>query len=153
MDIEEQYDKLLRYCYMKLRDRTLAEDITQETFIRFMESESYRNTGKEMAYLYTIAANLCTDCFRKKKETPLEELAELPGTDDPMQGVVERLSIERAMERLDPDEREAVVLRYTAELSVGDIGKALGLSRFAVHRRISSAMKKLRKEMEDHEKI
>ena len=31
MDIEQQYDKLLRYCYMKLRDRALAEDLTQET--------------------------------------------------------------------------------------------------------------------------
>ena len=152
MDIEEQYDKLLRYCYMKLSDRTLAEDVTQEAFIRFLESRSYRDEGKEMAYLYTIAANLCTDCFRRRKEEPVEALAELPEPGDHLQNVVERITVERALERLEPEEREVVVLRYNAELPVGDIGKILGLSRFAVHRRISSAMKKLRKEMEDHEK-
>ena len=35
MDIEEQYDKIYRYCYFKLYDTQLAQDITQETFLRF----------------------------------------------------------------------------------------------------------------------
>lgn len=35
MDIEEQYDKIYRYCYFKLHDMQLAQDITQETFLRF----------------------------------------------------------------------------------------------------------------------
>ncbi len=55
MDLKEQYDRLLRYCYMKTKDRSLAEDIVQETFLKFWQSHSYENTGKEMAYLYTIA--------------------------------------------------------------------------------------------------
>ena len=61
MDLKEQYEKLLKYCYMKMKDRNLAEDIVQETFLRFWQSKSYRDTGKEMAYLYTIARNLCMD--------------------------------------------------------------------------------------------
>ena len=52
MDLKEQYEKLLKYCYMKMKDRNLAEDIVQETFLRFWQSKSYRDTGKEMAYLY-----------------------------------------------------------------------------------------------------
>lgn len=151
MNIETQYDRLLRYCYMKLRDSTLAEDITQETFIRFYESETYRDTGKELAYLYAIAANLCTDRFRKKKEDPLEEDYELPDPKDCMQAVIDRVSVEAALDALEPGEREAVVLRYIAELPVGDVGKVLGISRFAVHRRITSAMNKLRKELADDE--
>ena len=74
MDIEQQYDKLLRYCYMKLRDRALAEDLTQETFIKFFESKDYHSIGKEMAYLYTIARNLCIDYFRKHKDELIEDL-------------------------------------------------------------------------------
>lgn len=35
MDIEEQYDKIYRYCYFELYDKLLAQDITQETFLRF----------------------------------------------------------------------------------------------------------------------
>lgn len=153
MDIEQQYDKLLRYCYMKLHDRTLAEDITQETFIRFFESETYRSSGKELAYLYTIAGNLCTDCFRKRKEYSIEEVCELPDSSDSMQSIVNRVSIDSALDALEPLEREAVVLRYMAELPMGDIGKTLGISRFAVYRRIASAIKKLRKELTDDEKI
>ena len=152
MDIEQQYDKLLRYCYMKLRDRTLAEDVTQETFIRFFESKDYHSIGKEMAYLYTIARNLCIDYFRKQKEELIEDLPakiqEMPDSSDKVESIVDQLSIEQALDHLTDDEREAVVLRFSGELSVEDIAKSMGISRFAVRRRISSALEKLRKEME-----
>ena len=116
MDIEQQYDKLLRYCYMKLRDRTLAEDVTQETFIRFFESKDYHSIGKEMAYLYTIARNLCIDYFRKQKEELIEDLPakiqEMPDSSDKVESIVDQLSIEQALDHLTDDEREAVVLRF-----------------------------------------
>ena len=152
MDIEQQYDKLLRYCYMKLRDRALAEDVTQETFIRFFESKDYHSIGKEMAYLYTIARNLCIDYFRKQKEELIEDLPakiqEMPDSSDKVESIVDQLSIEQALDHLTDDEREAVVLRFSGELSVEDIAKSMDISRFAVRRRISSALEKLRKEME-----
>ena len=66
MDLQEQYSRLLRYCFVKTKDcfvktkdRYLAEDIVQESYLRFWQSHSYRDTGREMAYLYTIARNLC----------------------------------------------------------------------------------------------
>lgn len=152
MDIEQQYDKLLRYCYMKLRDRTLAEDLTQETFIKFFESKDYHSIGKEMAYLYTIARNLCIDSFRKQKDELIEDLPakiqEMPESRDKVESIVDRVSIEQALDRLTADEREAVVLRFSGELSVEDIAKSMNISRFAVRRRILSALEKLRKEME-----
>ena len=61
MDLEEQYDKIYRYCYFKVNRREIAEDITQETFLRFLENSNYANTGKAMQYLYTFARNLCVD--------------------------------------------------------------------------------------------
>jgi RNA polymerase sigma-70 factor (ECF subfamily) len=157
MDIEQQYDKLLRYCYMKLRDRALAEDLTQETFIKFFESKDYHSIGKEMAYLYTIARNLCIDSFRKQKDELIEDLPakiqEMPESRDKVESIVDRVSIEQALDRLTADEREAVVLRFSGELSVEDIAKTMGISRFAVRRRISSALEKLRKEMERNEEF
>ncbi len=65
IDLEAQYDKIYRYCYFKLHSREAAEDITQETFLRFLQSESYQEKGKSLAYLYTIARNLCINNFRK----------------------------------------------------------------------------------------
>ena len=157
MDIEQQYDKLLRYCYMKLRDRALAEDLTQETFIKFFESKDYHSIGKEMAYLYTIARNLCIDYFRKQKEELIEDLPakiqEMPDSSDKVESIVDQLSIEQALDHLTDDEREAVVLRFSSELSVEDIAKSMDISRFAVRRRISSALEKLRKEMERNEEF
>lgn len=159
MDIEQQYDKILRYCYMKLRNRTLAEDITQETFIRFFESTDYRNVGKDMAYLYTIARNLCIDCIRKRKDNLIEdidmsaEIQDMQESWDNAESIVDRISIEQALDSLNADEREAVVLRFSGELSLKDIGISMGISRYAVYRRISSALEKLRKEMERNEKF
>ena len=66
MDIEEQYDKIYRYCYFKLYDKQLAQDITQETFLQFYRQGLNLGRNKELPYLYTIAKNLCIDSFRKK---------------------------------------------------------------------------------------
>ena len=70
--IEEQYDKLFKYCYMKTRDIHIAEDITQETFLKFLSTKDYKDMGKQLNYLYTIARNLCTDYFREKPECELK---------------------------------------------------------------------------------
>lgn len=48
MDIEEQYKRIYRYCYMKTRDHHTSEDLTQETFLHFLENHSYREIGKQM---------------------------------------------------------------------------------------------------------
>ena len=48
MDIEEQYNKIYRYCYMKPRDHHTSEDLMQETFLHFLENHSYREIGKQI---------------------------------------------------------------------------------------------------------
>ena len=72
MDIEEQYDKIYHYCYFKIYDKQLAQDITQETFLRFYKQELNFDSSKHLPYLYTIARNLCIDEFRKKAIESLE---------------------------------------------------------------------------------
>lgn len=73
MDLEEQYDKIYRYCYFKLHHQQMAEDITQETFLRFWESNDYCERGKKLQYLYKIAHNLCLNEYRRKQVEPLED--------------------------------------------------------------------------------
>ncbi len=82
MDLEEQYDRLLKYCYAKVKNRELAEDITQESFLRFFNTKNYGSIERQMPYLYTIARNLCLDHFRKKKE-------DLPGDEELLDGVAD----------------------------------------------------------------
>ena len=150
MDLKEQYDKLLRYCYMKTRDRYLAEDIVQETFLRFWQSRTYKETGKQMAYLYTIARNLCMDEFRRPRTEDISEYEDrISDMKAGPERLVENLDLEQALERLPEEIREIVVLRHTSGLSAEEIGKMMGLSRFAVNRRAKAGLALLQKHLKE----
>lgn len=114
LDIEEQYEKIYRYCFNRLRDREQAEDITQEAFLRWFASDTYRDTGQVLQYLYTIARNLCTDEFRRPRHSSLSE--DVPSREaDPVLSAALRVELER----LDPEDQELVLLRYVNKVPVG----------------------------------
>ena len=146
MDIEEQYDKIYRYCYFKLYDTQLAQDITQETFLRFYRQGLTLDNDKELPYLYTIAKNLCIDHFRKNPVESVEEMAE-DATHDPTEGWINDLTLRMTISKLPDDERELIFLRYVNEISIATICKITGLSRFAVYRRLSKSLKWLKEEL------
>ena len=56
LDIEEQYEKIYRYCFYRLRDQEPAEDVTQETFLRWYASDTYRDINQVLQYLYTTVS-------------------------------------------------------------------------------------------------
>lgn len=141
MDLEEQYDKIYRYCYFKVKQREIAEDITQETFLRFLENSDYMDTGKAMQYLYTIARNLCVDEYRKHKMEFLnEETVDINAENN----MITRVSVRMALSELDEADRELLLLRYVNEVPVSVICKLYNISRFAVYRRVSQATKNLK---------
>lgn len=146
MDIEEQYDKIYRYCYFKLYDRELAQDITQETFLRFYRQGINFADRKELPYLYTIARNLCTDEFRRKPVYGMEAVREETGSDQ-SEAWVSHLAVRAAMAKLPGEEQELLFLRYVNEVSVNSICSVTGMSRFAVYRRLSKALKHLKEEL------
>ena len=145
MDLKVQYDRLLRYCYMKTKDRFLAEDIVQEVFLRFWQKRSYQDTEKEMAILYTIARNLCIDEFRKTVPQSIEDHPELAACkDDEPESHLDRMVVEAALEELPEDLREMVVMRYVCEMSAADIGRVMKMSRFSVNRRLKEGLSRLK---------
>lgn len=141
VDIQEQYDKIYRYCYYKVCNSTLAEDLTQETFLKYFARNSYIERGKQLAYLYTIARNLCMDAFRKKQ--PEELTDEFPDTDF-MERTELRIAIRQALKTLPEQDRELLLFRYANELSIGEIAAIMGISRFAVYRRTGSVLASLK---------
>ena len=52
IDLREEYDKIFRYCYIRVRDRHTAEDLTQETFLRYLERPHY-HSGKKRSGCFT----------------------------------------------------------------------------------------------------
>ena len=144
MVIEEQYDKIYRYCYFKLYDKQLAQDITQEAFLRFYRQGLSFDNGKELPYLYTIAKNLCIDEFRKQTVDPKEEIE--PAS-DPTEEWIDTLVLRSVVSRLPVDEQELLFLRFVNELPIASICKITGLSRFAVYRSLSKSLKWLKEEL------
>lgn len=139
LDIDQHYDKIYKYCYFRLQDRNLAEDITQETFLRFFASETYRDTGQALQYLYTVARNLCIDERRRPKSEELSN--DIPFSNE--ENLVTNLDLKSAMKKLTEDERELIVLRYVNEVPISVMCKLYGISRFAMYRRIQAILKKL----------
>lgn len=146
MDIEEQYDKIYRYCYFKLYDKQLAQDITQETFLRFFRQDLSLESSKELPYLYTIAKNLCVDSFRKKTVESLEDITE-ESKYDPTEDWIDNLTLRAVIDKLSQEEQELIFLRYVNEISITTICKITGYSRFTVYRRLSKVLKWLKEEL------
>lgn len=140
LELKDQYDKIYRYCYFKVYNTQLAEDLTQETFLRFFAQTSYISRGKPLAYLYTIARNLCTDAHRKKGMSFLDESEDTIPAGDDIDDLEINIAIKQAVRTLPPDLQEIILLRYANDLSVLEISKITGLSRFAVHRKINKAL-------------
>lgn len=151
MNLEEQYDRIFKYLYYRLHDRSTAEDMTQEAFLRFLGSRTYRNENRQLQYLYTIARNLCSQYYRDKTITyTLDETADTPATvtESFESTFIQRLSLQNALQKLSPDERELLFLRYVNDVPVPVIGGLYQMSRFAVYRKLKSILQKVRTEME-----
>ncbi len=145
-DIEEQYNKLYQYCYFKVHNAHLAEDITQEAFLRLLETEKDMEIEKPLAFLYTVARNLCIDEFRRKKLNELTAVSEDMPADNENQ-IIDAVSVKIALDELTEREREIVLLKVVNEVPVKDISKIFGISRFAVYREVKKILKKLERRL------
>lgn len=146
-DIEEQYDKIYRYCYFKLHSREAAEDVTQETFLRFLANHTYQDTGQVLQYLYSIARNLCINEYHRPQTECLPDELQTPFSEDRL---LTAISLQTALSNLEPEERELLLLRYANEAPVAVICRIFHLSRFAVYRKISKALRKLQDYLKDN---
>lgn len=143
-NLDEQYDKIYRYCYFKLHRRETAEDITQETFLRYLKHYGNSKQEWDLRYLYRIAHNLCVDEFRRRVPEPLpEDLSE----EDYAERSITALWLRNALGKLSEEEREILLLRYANEVPNNVICQMLGISRFVFYRKMKNTLQKLRKEL------
>lgn len=149
VDINEQYDKIFRYCYYKLHDHHLAEDLTQETFLRFLESSTYRDRGKQLRYLYTIAGNLCADASHRKRTVELTE--DITDEKDYEDIILTNAALGSAIKQLTAQEQEIILLRFVNEVPIGVLGELYGVSRFRMSRMIGRILARLKKDLNSSE--
>lgn len=145
-DLKEQYDKIYRYCYLRVKNRDTAEDITQETFLRYLENPQYHGRNEKLQLLYTIAGNLCTDEFRRKKPLPLTE--EPSDHTDHEEIWTEQIAMKAAVDALSDEDRELVLMRYINDVPVGVLSNIYNVSRFSLSRRLKRILAQLKQSLE-----
>jgi RNA polymerase sigma-70 factor (ECF subfamily) len=121
------YDLLpgvIRLAQRMTGDRATAEDIAAESFARaFARWEKVASLPYREAWVMRVAANLAIDLTRRRRLP----LAPAPVTPDPADQVALRLSLAEALRHLPKAQRDAIVLRYLADLSEEEIARAMGV--------------------------
>ncbi len=144
--VRKYYEDILKYCSYHCLDTSYAEDLTQETFLRFFEKLSdYRYIGKTRNYLYTIAGNLCKDSYKKKEslsEEPSEEFQNSLRQSEAAD-ILNKITIEWALNHLPEELREVIVLYYFQELKLTEIAQTLQIGLPLVKYRIRQAKMRL----------
>jgi len=123
-------------------EHAAAQDVTQEVFVRvFRAAPSFRQDARLSTWLYRIVANACLDELRRRRRLLL--FGDLPPTLHPVVSAAEPADpdaeVTRAVSRLSPRLRMAVLLRYFDDLSYHEIAHALGVTPGTVASRLSRA--------------
>jgi RNA polymerase sigma-70 factor (sigma-E family) len=130
------YQTLLRTAVLLLGGEGSAEDVVQEAFIRVYGSWSkIRDPARATAYLRATTVNLARSTLRARLlalRHPPPAPAELAGPDERAMLMVRSARVVRALHALPRRQREVVVLRYYADLSVSETAQALQISAGAV---------------------
>jgi RNA polymerase sigma-70 factor, ECF subfamily len=153
-ELYERYAReVYRFSLYLSADRSLAEDITSETFVRAWTSDSPLRMPTVKAYLLTIARNLFVEELRRRsKQAELSDelpvagsLAERTEHND----VLDRVAAE--LQRIPEGDRAALLMRVLDEMKYEEIARALGISLTAVKARIFRARLRLLQIREDME--
>jgi RNA polymerase sigma-70 factor (ECF subfamily) len=139
--------------FAHLLPRAAAEDLTSSTFERVVRSWASYDPARasERTWILAVARNLLVDHFRREQHrATLSTDADpglLAGRADEADPLSRRLSIEELKAWLEPlseREREAVALRYGADLQAAEVGEIMGLTPANVHQVLSRALRRLR---------
>ncbi len=139
---------LFGFLAYRLGDRTAAEDVLSTTFERALRARRRPRAGEEKPWLYAIALNLVRDDARRRsaEERALARTPEVHAPDE-ADRIAARDLVDRGLAGLAEEEREAVALRFGAELTVPEMAALLELPLSTVEGRVYRALRKLRAEL------
>ncbi len=158
----ERYHRLLfSFFYNRNKDIQLSQDLVQNVFVRVLKyRHRYRGEGEFKHWLFHIARNVGTDHYRKKKIRHADSIDDWKNqiTDldnSPAQSMIhkeEMTQLKTALNRLEPEKREVLMLSKLEGLRYKEIGQRLGCSEGAVKVKVYRALKALKqtyKQLED----
>ncbi len=149
--MEEHGTQLLRLCYMYVKDKQLAEDAVQETFLKvFQKYPTFRHECSEKSWITRIALNSCKDILRtpwiKKvdRTMPMEERLKNAHAQAAKDGLLAdgQLVLEEVT-RLPAKYKDVILLRYYENMKLSEIAQALRISERTVRTHLQQANKRL----------
>src|SRR5690349_4254717 len=148
--VDRHQERCTRLALHITGSREDAEDAVQETFLRAYRSlGTYQERDRFSAWLVRILVNQCrTTLARQRRRTVVTDWdwAAVPGDveEHPADRAALREELERALATLEPEQREAVVLKFAEDLSYDEIATATGASVSALKMRVQRACRRLR---------
>lgn len=153
-------------------DRSLAEDLLQEVFLRLIKSAAtYKREAKFTTWLYTIARNLCIDASRRAKhrkatslDAPLRKhdgtktvgdtvADQGPGVDRQVGSRRLQERIQQAVATLSDEQREVFLMREQLNMQFKEIADVVGVPENTVKSRMRYALEHLRQQLEDYREL
>lgn len=158
--------KLFAYILFVVRDREMANDVFQETFVKVitkLQQKKYATTGKFSAWIMRIAHNVIMDSYREQKSERIVEASEdndLSNISSAhiLDGNIENrfvneqvlCDVKRIMELLPAPQREVVFMRFYQELSFKEIAEATNISINTALGRMRYAILNMRRMAKSH---
>jgi RNA polymerase sigma-70 factor (ECF subfamily) len=161
--INRHKNKVFSYIFMVVKNRELAEDIFQDTFIkviRSLQSGTYKEEGRFVSWVMRIAHNLIIDYYRKEKhlktvsndstEVPLFNSAKFSELTIEESLVIDQVhhDVKKLVEQLPEEQKEVMVLRFYYDMSFKEIAEHTNVSINTALGRMRYAILNLRKLME-----
>lgn len=148
----EHYRALVRLAAMLVRDTQTAEEVVQDAFVAMHGGwQRLRDAEKALAYLRQAVVNRSRSVLRHRTvvDKNLQKAPpDMPSAEHGAMVLLERHAVVAALRDLPDRQREAIVLRYYADLSEAEIARAMGISRGAVKSHTARGMAALRAELE-----
>ena len=147
------FDQIYKYIYYMISDSSLAEELTQETFLKVYKS-NFRNESSISTYIRRIARNLVYDTYRRNALIKwISFKREHEGRDEaysPHEWLIaseERRNLYESLQKLKPEYREVVIYRKIEELSIAETAEILNWSEVKVANTLRAAIKALKKQI------
>ncbi|MFL6021610.1 MAG: RNA polymerase sigma factor [Gaiellaceae bacterium] len=149
--VDSELDAVHRYLLFLTGNRTVAEDLTGETFEKAFRAwrRFDPRRGTPRAWLCRIARSAALDHFRSEERRRRREERYAHGAATVDDGELGSSALEAALAQLSPAEREVVALRVLLELDGPTAARVLGISPTACSTRLSRALKRLEEMMRD----
>ena len=153
--VSAHHDDMVRVCYVISGDVELAQEAAQAAWpVAWRKLHTLRDPDRLRPWLVSVAANEVRLLLRRRRRREVAEInieaadADLGARDDPSDRAAE-VDLANAIQRLSPDDRLIVALRYVLGMTSGEIGHATGLSAAGVRTRLARALARLRKDLDD----